>query len=157
MLGFLCDVYRLRGWRTCLDEANEGTDSASRRARARRGRAWHGRPDRALYAKFGSTQNGPRTLEICSTDCAARRLAAHRGRVRPQSSCELSMAAAADIDEQRSRSRGTSCSCYLRGPPPRREQAATRRTSTTSHAPRAAQRSPRCLHGKVEMVGKASG
>ena len=88
-----------------------------------------------------------RSLELCSRDCAARRLAAHLAISGQQSSCELFTAAAADDDEYSSWPTQTSCSAPPRGPPRGPAAAATRR-APSPHAPsRARPSSSRGQHG----------
>ena len=96
----------------------------------------NGRPARALPAQFGSTVIGQRSLELCSMDRAARPRAAHRGRARLQSSCVLSVGAAADSGAWRAWSWCTSCSSRTRARAPRSPTPSTRRTPPPLPTPR---------------------
>ena len=108
----------------------------------------NGRPDRALYPKFGSTMIGRRSLELCSMDRAARPRAARPGRAQPQSSCVLSVAAAADSDAWRAWSWCTSCSSRTRARAPRSPTPSTRRTPPPLPTLRARRASSSRAHGK---------
>ena len=96
----------------------------------------NGRPARALPAQFGSTMIVQRSLELCSMNRAARPRAAHRGRARLQSSCVLSVAAAADSGAWRAWSWCTSCSSRTRARAPRSPTPSTRRTPPPLPTPR---------------------
>ena len=119
-------------------------------ALARSRRHWdNGRPARALYPKFGSTMIGQRSLELCSMNRAARPGAAHRGRAQPQSSCVLSVAAAADSDARRAGSWCTSCSSRTRARLTRAPTPPTRRTPHPPPTLRARRASSSRAHGKL--------
>ena len=67
-----------------------------------------------------------RSLELCSTDCAARRLAAHLAISCLAAAASSSTAAAADDDKYSSDTERTSCSAPSRAPPRGPAAAATR-------------------------------
>ena len=147
----LWDFPELEGWPTSHDDQTKDHPARARLLCSRRSQQRSCSPgDGACHFEvlFAIRCHAPRVRAFCSMECAARRLATHRGRRARDEGRVLFTAAAPRNDEQRSDLRWTSCSFLARGPPSGPGEAATRRASSSLPPSRARPRSSRSLHSR---------